>query len=41
MAHNSPSSPYHTTTVPILNIKDAKEKGYHEAIYLFRQMSQK
>lgn len=35
----SQNSPYHTTTVPILNIKDAKEKGYNEAIYLFRQMS--
>lgn len=39
MAHTN--SPYHSTTVPILGTKDSKDKGYSEAIYLFRQISQK
>lgn len=33
----SQNSPYkNTTTVPILNIKDAKERGFNDAIYTFR-----
>lgn len=41
MTQNLSSSPYHPTTLPLLNIKDAKDRGHQEAIYLFRQISQK